>query len=383
MKRRDILIAGAALATGGGVAGVLAKKDKKSSGSRPSSSGSSLASPNINRGIKEFQMATSWPKNFPGLGIMPERFATALEEMSDGLLRVKVNAAGELVGALQCFDATSTGGVDMYHAAEYYWQGKSKAFSFFTAVPMGMTAEEIMGWIEFGGGQELWDELSARYNIKPLVCGNSGHQTGGWYKKKINSLEDFKGLRIRMPGMAGEVIRRLGGTAVQLAGGEIYQALQSGTIEATEWVGPWNDLAFGFYREAPHYYAPGFHEPGAALAVGVNLDVWDGLTSSEQAMMKYAAKAANDSSMGEYTHENSVALETLKEKHNIYPNFFTKDIMVQIGKLSEEVVAELGNSDKRTRKVYEAYKKHRDQYRAWTEMGDGQYISSRMAALLE
>jgi TRAP-type mannitol/chloroaromatic compound transport system substrate-binding protein len=312
---------------------------------------------------------------------MPNRFSKALYQLSDGRIEVKVYAAGELVGGLECFDAVSTGAADMYHSAEYYWQGKSKAFSFFTAVPMGMTAAEIMGWCEFGGGQELWDDLSAQFNIKPFQAGNTGHQTGGWFKKEINALEDFKGLKMRMPGLGGEVIRRLGGAAVRLSGGEIYQALQSGAIDATEWVGPWNDLAFGFYREAPYYYAPGFHEPGASLAIGINLDVWNSLTASEQAMVRVASKAANDSSLGEYTHENGKALEILKREHGIAPRFFSDDIMTHIGRLGEEVVREFGNSDAQTRKIYDSYLKARNDYRGWTEMSDGLYIRARQIAL--
>jgi len=292
-------------------------------------------------------------------------------------MEVKVYAAGELVGAMESFDATASGAADMYHGAEYYWQGKSKGFSFFTSVPMGMTAAEIMGWIDHGGGQKLWDDLSADFNIKPFQAGNTGHQTGGWFKKKINSLEDFKGLKMRMPGLGGEVIRRLGGAAVQLSGGEIYQALQSGSIDATEWVGPWNDYAFGFYREAPYYYAPGFHEPGASLAVGINLDVWNTLSTSEQSIIKYACKSANDASLGEYTHENAKALSILKKDHNISPRYFSDEIMKEIGKISKDVVYELGNADKRTATIYQSYIKARNSYSKWTEMSDGLYINAR------
>lgn len=378
MKRRHILGAVAAVATGTGVAAVLGK-DTKSAAKTPSSNG--VAAPAISKNRKQFRMATSWPKDFPGLGQMPNRFSKALYDMSDGQIDVKVYAAGELVGGLECFDATSTGAADMYHAAEYYWQGKSKAFSFFTAVPMGMTAAEIMGWVDHGGGQALWDELSAAFNIKPFQAGNTGHQTGGWFKREMNSLEDFKGLKMRIPGLGGEVIRRLGGAAVRLSGGEIYQALQSGSIDATEWVGPWNDYAFGFYREAPYYYAPGFHEPGASLAVGINLDVWNQFTPSEQAMIKFACQSANNESLGEYTYENAKALETLKTEHGIAPRFFSDDIMVKIGRVSEDVVRELGNSDKRTQKIYESYLAARNQSRGWTEMSDGRYIRARKAAL--
>ncbi len=378
MKRRHILGAVAAVATGTGVAAVLGGDKAKTT---VKAADKIIGAPAISKGLKQFRMATSWPKDFPGLGQMPNRFSKALYDLSGGRIDVKVYAAGELVGGLECFDAVSTGAADMYHAAEYYWQGKSKAFSFFTAVPMGMTAAEIMGWCEFGGGQELWDELSAQFNIKPFQAGNTGHQTGGWFKKEINSLEDFKGLKMRMPGLGGEVIRRLGGAAVRLSGGEIYQALQSGAIDATEWVGPWNDLAFGFYREAPYYYAPGFHEPGASLAIGINLDVWNSLTASEQAMVRVASKAANDSSLGEYTHENGKALETLKREHGIAPRFFSDEIMTQVGRLGEEVVREFGNSDAQTRKIYDSYLKARNDYRGWTEMSDGLYIRARQIAL--
>ena len=374
MKRRQILGAVAAVATGTTVTGILGSKNNKKQVIKKDTK---VCMPNISKGIKRFRMVTTWPKDFPGLGQMPSRFAKALKDMTSGLMEVKVYSAGELVGAMESFDATATGAADMYHGAEYYWQGKSKGFSFFTSVPMGMTAAEIMGWIDHGGGQKLWDNLSANFNIKPFQAGNTGHQTGGWFKKKINTLDDFKGLKMRMPGLGGEVIRRLGGAAVQLSGGEIYQALQSGSIDATEWVGPWNDYAFGFYREAPYYYAPGFHEPGASLAVGINLDIWNNLSNSEQSIIKYACKSANDTSLGEYTHENAKALEILKINHGIYPRYFTDEIMKEIGKISNDVVFELGNSDSQTATIYESYIKARNSYNKWTEMSDGLYINAR------
>ena len=374
MKRRQILGAVAAVATGTTVTGILGSKNNKKQVIKKDTK---VCMPNISKGIKRFRMVTTWPKDFPGLGQMPNRFAKALKDMTSGLMEVKVYSAGELVGAMESFDATASGAADMYHGAEYYWQGKSKGFSFFTSVPMGMTAAEIMGWIDHGGGQKLWDNLSANFNIKPFQAGNTGHQTGGWFKKKINTLDDFKGLKMRMPGLGGEVIRRLGGAAVQLSGGEIYQALQSGSIDATEWVGPWNDYAFGFYREAPYYYAPGFHEPGASLAVGINLDIWNNLSNSEQSIIKYACKSANDTSLGEYTHENAKALEILKVNHGIYPRYFTDEIMKEIGKISNDVVFELGNSDSQTATIYESYIKARNSYNKWTEMSDGLYINAR------
>ncbi len=308
---------------------------------------------------------------------MPVTIAKAVSEMTDGRLDIKVYAAGELVGALECFGATSTGAADMYHAAEYYWQGKTKGFSFFTAVPMGMTATELMGWIDHGGGQALWEDLSSDFNIKAFQAGNTGHQTGGWFKKEINSVEDFKGLKIRMPGLGGDVIRALGGAAVNLPGGEIYQALQSGAIDATEWVGPWNDLAFGFYREAPYYYAPGFHEPGASLSLGINIDVWNSFSASDKAIIRYACKSTNDLSLGEYNYRNALALNTLRNEHGIEPRTLPDDALKQMGEASQDVLAGLSSSDPKTAAIYQSFSKSLKLQRPWTEMSDGAFIRAR------
>ena len=198
-----------------------------------------VAAPAVNRGrTRRLRMVTTWPPGFPGLGTAAVRTAELITQMSGGSLVVEVYGAGEIVGAFEVFDAVSNGVADMYHAADYYWQGRSPAFNFYCAVPLGMTPYEIMAWVEYGGGQELWNELSNPFNIQPFQAGNTGHQMGGWFKREINTLEDFRGLRMRIPGLGGNVIRELGGAAVALSGGEIYQSLQSGAIDATEWVGP-------------------------------------------------------------------------------------------------------------------------------------------------
>lgn len=375
MRRRDIITGAGALAIGAGTVGALTQTKTPHLPTEPKRS--DLGSPAISKNRREFRLATSWPKDFPGLGIMPLNIAKAVRDMTDGRLDIKVYAAGELVGALECFGATSTGAADMYHAAEYYWQGKVKGFSFFTAVPMGMVATELMGWIDHGGGQALWDDLSADFNIKAMQAGNTGHQTGGWFKKEINSIEDFRGLKMRMPGLGGDVLREIGAAAVNLPGGEIYQSLQSGAIDATEWVGPWNDLAFGFYREAPYYYTPGFHEPGASLALGVNLDVWNSLSASDQAVIQYAAKAVNDMSLGEYNYRNTLALNTLRQDHNIAPRSLPDDALKAIGIASLDVLASMANADKKTAKIYESFHKTLKLQREWTEISEGAFIRAR------
>ena len=376
MKRRELIGGAAALAVGAGTIGALRSEHTKSRATTIGTK-SDLASPAISKNRRQLRLATSWPKDFPGLGIMPENIANAVREMTNGRLDIKVYAAGELVGALECFGATSSGAADMYHAAEYYWQGKAKGFSFFTAVPMGMIATEIMGWIDHGGGQALWDDLAGDFNIKPFQAGNSGHQTGGWFKRPINSVDDFRGLKIRMPGLGGDVIRAMGGAAVNIPGGEIYQSLQSGAIDATEWVGPWNDLAFGFYREAPYYYAPGFHEPGSVLSLGINKQVWESFSPSDQAVIRYACRGANDISLGEYNYRNAEALQTLKTEHGIEPRFFPDDVLKSFGEASRDVLADVARSDAKTNAIYQSFTKALELERRWTEISDGAYIRAR------
>jgi TRAP-type mannitol/chloroaromatic compound transport system substrate-binding protein len=340
------------------------------------------AAPAVNRArTRKLRMVTTWPKGFPGLGTAAERTATFIQQMSGGALEVEVLGAGEVVGAFEVFDAVSNGVADMYHGAEYYWQGRSPAYNFFCAVPMGMTAHEIMAWVEFGGGQQLWDELSGQFNLIAFQAGNTGHQMGGWFKREVNTLEDFRGLRMRIPGLGGDVIRELGGAAVTLSGGEIYQSLQSGAIDATEWVGPWNDLAFGFYREAPFYYGPGFHEPGSALAVGINRGVWDGLPADQQAIVRAACRAANNQSLAEFTYQNGLALRALTQDHGVQLRSFSDDIWREFGRISEQVVADTANADPLSRRVYESYVEARRIGRDWATISEAPYYQNRELVL--
>ncbi|MEO0878696.1 MAG: TRAP transporter substrate-binding protein [Pseudomonadota bacterium] len=326
---------------------------------------------------RDLKMVTTWPKDFPGLGTMAERTAQFITEMSGGAMRVTIYAAGELVPAFESFDAVSAGSADLYHGAEYYWVGKSKAYSFFTAVPFGMTASEIMAWTEFGGGQELWDELAARFNIKPFAAGNTGHQMGGWFKKPIETVEDLRGLKVRMPGMGGEVLRRVGASAVALSGSEIYQALQSGAIDGTEWVGPWNDLAFGFYREAKYYYWPGFHEPGAQLGVGVNLDLWNDLSLAEQSIIRGACHQANHLSIAEYVHNNGTALKQLAEDHGVELRQMPEPVLAALAGAAREVLEEFAAGDDISRRIFESYRAAFRRSQEWSRISDEAYMAAR------
>ncbi len=366
-SRRNI-IRGAGLV---GAATVVAACD--SGGNAPQNEGG----PAIVSQKRNLKMVTTWPKNFPGLGTGAERLARRIEALSDGNLTIKVYAGGELVGPLEAFDAVSQGKADMYHGGEYYWQGKSPAFNFFCTVPMGMTAPEITSWIRFGGGQPLWDELSARFNVKAFLAGNSGTQMGGWFNKEMNSIEDFQGLRIRMPGLGGEVMKRVGATPVTKAGGEIFQALSQGNIDATEWVGPWNDLAFGFYSIVKNYYYPGIHEPGTALALGLNLDLWNDMSATEKAWIEAATAAENDIMLAEFNANNARALDTLINEHNVNLLKFNDDILSELGSVSNQVVAEVANHDELSKRIFDSYMAGRTNGRRWGEIAEKAFMDAR------
>ena len=337
---------------------------------------SALATPALSQGKMELKMVTTWPKNFPGLGTGAQRVADRITAMTEGRITVKLYAAGELVPPFESFDAVSTGTADMYHAADYYWQGKHKGYNYFCAVPLGLTAAELDAWVNHLGGQELWDELGAGFNIKPFMAGNTGVQMGGWFRNEINSLEDFKGLKFRMPGFGGEVLRRLGASVVALPGGEIFPALQSGAIDGTEWVGPWNDLAFGFYKVVKNYYYPGFHEPGSGLAVGMNKGVFDKLSDSDKEIVKTACTAENNIMYSEFNAQNGNALETLINEHGVNLKKFPADVWKEIGKVSEEVVATAAEDDLGKR-IYESYKKARKNVGAWGKIAEQSYMEYR------
>ena len=326
---------------------------------------------------RELKMTTSWPKNFPGLGTAAARLAQRITDMSDGRITVKLFAAGEIAGGLKALDSVQEGAADMYHSAEYYYQGKTKAFNFFATVPLGMTANEHNAWIYSGGGQALWDELGGQFNIKPLMAGNTGVQMGGWFRKEMNTLEDFKGLKMRIPGLGGAVITALGGSSVTLAGGEIFQALESGTIDATEWVGPWNDLAFGFYKVAKYYYYPGFHEPGTVLSLGINLKFWESLSPSDQAIFKAASAAENVIDYAEFNANNSAALDTLVNEHGVDFREFSDEIFEEIGRIALQVAADAGASDEFTKKVYDSYMGFRKMAMGWSAVGEQAYMNKR------
>ncbi|MBW1637011.1 MAG: TRAP transporter substrate-binding protein [Deltaproteobacteria bacterium] len=324
-----------------------------------------------------WKMVTTWPKNFPGLGTGANHLAKMITDMSGGRLEVKVYGAGEIVPAFESFDAVSRGTAQMGHGASYYWKGKSEAAQFFAAVPFGLNAQEMAGWIYKGGGQELWDEVYSAFNLKAFAAGNTGVQMGGWFNKEINSIDDFKGLKMRMPGLGGEVIKRAGATPVSLPGGEIFPSLQSGAIDATEWVGPYNDLAFGFYKISKYYYWPGWHEPGTVLECFVNKEAFYGLPKDLQAIVTAAMKEAYVDMLAEFTTKNNAALVELVKKHNVTLKRFPDEVLRKMGELSKSVVEEVANKDPMSKKVYDSFNQYRAQSIEWAKIGEVGYGLAR------
>jgi len=325
----------------------------------------------------EWSLVTTWPKNFPGLGSAAENFAHYVKEMSAGRLQVKVHGANELVPALGVFDAVSSGSVQAGHGAAYYWKGKIPASPFFTSVPFGLNAQEMNGWLHYGGGLELWREIYEPFNLRPYAGGNTGVQMAGWFNREINSIEDLKGLKMRIPGLGGEVFTRAGGTAVNIPGGELYTAMQTGVIDATEWVGPYNDLAFGFQQVAKYYYYPGWHEPGPTLEFIINIDAYKALPKDLQSIVEIAVKAANQDMLDEYTGRNNSALIELVNTHGVQVRKLPDDVLATLKKYSEEIYQETAANDATFAKVYAAYKAFGEQAVDYHKISEQAYYDTR------
>ena len=324
-----------------------------------------------------WKLVTTWPKNYPGLGSAPENFANRVAAMSGGRLTVKVFGAAQLVPAFEVFDAVSQGTAQMGHGASYYWTGKTKAAAFFTSVPFGLNAQEMNGWLHYGGGLELWRELYEPFNLIPFAAGSTGVQMAGWFNREINSMDDIKGLKMRIPGLGGDVITRAGGVSVTMPGGELYTSMQTGVIDATEWVGPYNDLAFGFHQVAKYYYYPGWHEPGPILELIVNKDAYASLPKDLQAIVEGAARAVNQDMLDEYTARNNSALVELVETHGVDVRKLPDDVVAELRRLSAEVVEELAEDTEISRRIAESVKAFQKQAMTYHEISEEAYYRAR------
>ncbi|QLF93689.1 TRAP transporter substrate-binding protein [Pseudomonas sp. ABC1] len=298
-----------------------------------------------------WKMVTSWPKNFPGVGVGAENFAKLVNEMSGGRLTVKVYAGGELVPPLEVFDAVSRGTAELGHGAPYYWKGKVPAAQFFCALPFGPNAAEMNAWLHHGGGIQLWEEAYKPFGILPLACGNTGVQTAGWFNKEIRSVDDFRGLKMRTPGLGGEVLTKMGGTVVNMPAGEIFTALQTGAIDATEWIGAYNDLALGLHKAAKYYYTPGWQEPSVQFELDINLKAWETLPPDLQAIVRAAARAVNGDMLDDYNAKNMEAMEQLKSE-GVDVRRLPDEVLVRLKEVATEVVEASANADPVAKKVW-------------------------------
>ena len=339
-----------------------------------------LAAPAVAGGHgKTLTMVQSWPRGFAVLDDAARYFSEMVTQMSDGDLNIDRKAPGELVGALEVFDAVSSGQADMYHSADYYFIGQHPALAYFTAVPFGGTAQELTNWYYHGGGEQIHDEIGEIFNFKGLLAGNSGSQSGGWFRKEMNSADDFNGLKFRMPGLGGQVLGRLGASVQNIPGGELYQALSSGAVDGLEWVGPMADERAGFWEVAKVYYTAGFHEPGSGLSANVNLDVWNSLSDQHKAILRYASMATTCYQLSETLHSNGAALERMQSQ-GVKALQFSDEIWDAFGKASAEVMDE-NMGDELFARTRAGFESSMATSASWINKSDGYYVSQRVRVL--
>lgn len=330
----------------------------------------------INKNKKTIiKLATSWPAHFPIMGTGVEEFAKRISDISNGTLKVKLYPKNTLVPALAVFDAASSGQIDAFHSGPYYWKGKNSAFSLFSGIPFGFTAQEINSWMLYGGGLELWRQYYARYNLYPFMGGNTSIQMGGWFTKEIKSLEDFKGLKMRIPGLAGEVFAKIGVNPILLPAGEIYTALERGVIDATEWVGPALDLKMGFYKVAPYYYS-GWHEPGSILELTFNKNFYEKLSLEHQMMIEVASSELNSNMIYKFHSENILALQKLKQL-NISIRTFPDDITNAAKKALQKVIQEQSENNNDFKNLFKSIDSYLELSKEWSDVSLKNYLLQR------
>ncbi len=328
---------------------------------------------------RELRMVTSWPKNMPGPGVSAERLAEEIGRLSGGRLKIRVHAAGELVPPLAVFDAVQNGTAEMAHTASLFWSGKMPAAALFTAAPYGLSPVEHQAWLENGGGQALWEELYAPFGIRPLLAGNTGPSMGGWFRRPIRSLDDFRGLKMRMPGLGGEIIRRMGATPVTLPPGEILPALQAGTIDATEFLGPFGDMALGFYKVVKTYHYPAFHEPNGAGELLVSRKLWENLEPDLKLAIEVACRSEAARTLAEHSWRNGTALDVLRAKHGVQVIPYPADVLAMAKRIADEVMAELADRDAITRRIVESMLAARRHLSDWSDMSTRAFLQARIS----
>ncbi|HZO44980.1 MAG TPA: TRAP transporter substrate-binding protein [Xanthobacteraceae bacterium] len=356
MRRRDLLTGAGSLATGATL---------------------SFPKPAIAQGIRHLKMVTDWPQGLPGFFPSASRFAQTVDAATGGRIKIEVFLAGTFVRPFETFDAVSAGVADLYHTYEGYFEKKSPAFHFFSAIPFGFTADELFAWVQYGGGQELWDTLSGQFNVKSLLCTSTGCQMGGWFAREMSSAGDFKGLRYRMTGPGAEVLRRLGAIVLVVPGGEIMRTLRSGAIDGSEWVGPWLDMELGLHTAVSYYYYPGFHEPGTNISVGINKGVWESLDAGDRRLIEAVAASEYARSLAEFNMNNALHLQKLREQGTVKILKYDDSLLKVFREISKDVVAEIGSSDELSRKIYASYQLFRASIMNWSDIAERAVLNSR------
>ena len=320
-----------------------------------------------------WKMVTTWPPNFPVLGEACQLFADWVDQMSLGQMKIKVYGAGELIPGLEVFDAVSSGAAEMGNGAAYYWAGKSPATQFFAAVPFGMNAQQMNAWIYSGGGLALWKELYKKFGLIAFPAGNTTMQMGGWFNKEINTIDDFKGLKMRIPGLGGKVLTKAGGTAVLSSGNEIYTNLERGVIDATEWIGPYHDYVMGFHKIAKYYYSPGWHEPGSVLENMFNLKEFEALPAHLKVILETASARMNLWVISEFEAKNNEYLNKIKAEKGVELRKFSPEILQILKKHTDDVLQEMAAADPITKKVYDSFNTFRNDIKSWAAYSEKLY----------
>jgi len=324
-----------------------------------------------------WKIVTTWLPNFPGLGTGVNTLVRYIHELSGGRMDITIYGAGELVPATEVFDTVSEGNAEMGHGPAYYWRGKSQAAQFFTTIPFGLNAHEQNAWLYYGGGLELWREVYEPFNLVPFPAGNTGVQMGGWFNRPIENIESLRGLKMRMPGIAGEVLRRAGGIPVFLPQPEIYTALQTGNIDAAEWVSPYNDRGLGLHQAARYYYYPGWQEPGPTLECIVNREAWNSLPEDLQAIIRVACQATVVDMTSEFMARNATALEQLRSEESVELRKFPDDVLARLKTITFEVIEEMAAEDELVAKVWTSYRDFMERSQSWQEISEQAYLSTR------
>ncbi len=341
-----------------------------------------ITAPLIAQDVRKWKLVTAWPKNLPGPGVAAQMLADRITALSGGRIEVKLYAAGELVPGNGVFDAVSEGTAELYHAVPAYWGSKSKGILLFGSQPFGLRADEQFGWLAHGGGQELYDEMYGRFDIKPFLCGNSGPQWAGWFREEINSAEDLKGLKYRTTGLASEMATKLGMAAQAMGGGDMFQALQTGALDAGEFIGPWTDSALGFYQVAKNYYWPGVGEPASAEECGVNAEVYNELPEDLKQVVDFACQSLYNPVWTEYTTKHAQSLQTMVAEHGVQVRRLPDDVITAMGAAAAEVIDELRqDDDELVKRITESYLAYRDLVGGYMSYADNGQMNARAAIM--